>query len=374
MNSARLTVCVGGGGVGKTTTAAALALHLAREGARTLVITVDPARRLADALGIAVGPTTSLAQICPRAHDRLFANMPDPRASTGLFMHWLFEDPKQRARVQENPAYHELADSLAGMHELVALSLLEREAQSGRFDEIVLDTAPSRNALAFLSYPSRLLELLEAKTLTWLSALAPPSDGASTTEAPKPSRLWSWSRNKVEQLFGRVVGLTALRNLSLLFGDLVSVRQRWAQLVHETENLLRHATTRYLLVGAPTGGAIADLHYLDQALERRGLRSAGLVLNRAFSDNMDHVRELELLLSSSPLTMAPEATALLQTALHQMRDEHEARRAATARAEQTFAQQVARGIPIIRLPRVDQPDSKDIVLALADAWEQAARL
>jgi anion-transporting ArsA/GET3 family ATPase len=119
----RLTVCVGGGGVGKTTTSAALALSLARRGRRTLVITVDPARRLADAFGTEVGRHAQSVML-DGANQFLFARMPDSRMSLDDFVLWLFEDPKQRKRVMDNPAYRELGDSLAGVHELITIGLL----------------------------------------------------------------------------------------------------------------------------------------------------------------------------------------------------------------------------------------------------------
>ena len=276
MSQARLTVCVGGGGVGKTTTSAALAVHLARKGARTLVITVDPARRLADALGVEIGQATKQAPIDPRTEGRLYAKMPDPRSSIEDFMTWLFVEEAQRTRVMNNPAYKELANSLAGVHELLTIGLLQHEVDSGAFDEIVLDTAPSRHALAFLTYPSRLLELLEAKALTWLAAAAE----ASREDVPR-SGLFAWGRAKVEGLFGRLVGVSALRNLSSLFAELVSVRSRWAELARKTDDMLGGTDTRYLLVGAPTGGAIEDVSYLLRSLERRKLRPEAVILNRA---------------------------------------------------------------------------------------------
>ncbi|HQB46917.1 MAG TPA: ArsA-related P-loop ATPase, partial [Polyangiaceae bacterium] len=171
----RLSVCVGGGGVGKTTTSAALALSLAQRKRKTLVITVDPARRLADALGTEVGRHAQPVTL-DRAGGMLFARMPDSRMSLDDFVLWLFEDPVQRQRVMNNPAYRELGDSLAGVHELITIGLLQTEIDSGHWDEVVLDTAPSRHALAFLTYPSRLLGLLEAKALAWLAALASTAD------------------------------------------------------------------------------------------------------------------------------------------------------------------------------------------------------
>jgi anion-transporting ArsA/GET3 family ATPase len=363
--SARLTVCVGGGGVGKTTTSAALALHLARSGARTLVLTVDPARRLADALGVEVGQAAAPVALCPRAEGRFFARMPDTRGSMGELMEWVFEDPAQRARVVGNPAYRELADALAGMHELLTVTLLQHEANAGLYDEIVLDTAPSRNALTFLTFPARFLELLEAKALGWLATVA----GAPPGGAPPARRgLFAWGRSKVEALFGHVVGVDALRNLSALFAEMVSARERWAELVRESDRLLRAPATRYFVVGAPSGGAVSDVAFLLGALERRKVRPAAVVLNRAERGASPVERDVRALLDAHPGLVAPADEAALRAALEALALEHRARSAAADAAARALAARSPRGVPLVRLPFVGPASPPEIVLGLADAW------
>ncbi len=365
--SARLTVSVGGGGVGKTTTSAALALQLARAGARTLVLTVDPARRLADALGVEVGQAAAPVSICPRAKGRFFARMPDTRGSMGELMEWVFEDPAQRERVVSNPAYRELADALAGMHELLTITLLQHEANSGRYDEIVLDTAPSRNALAFLTFPARFLELLEAKALSWFAAVSGARDGG-----PPSSRrgLFAWGRSKVETLFGRIVGLEALRNLSALFAEMVSVRARWAELVRESDRLLRAPSTRYFVVGAPSGGAVSDVLFLLGALERRKVRPTALVLNRSEVGVPPLEREVQALLDARPGLVPAADEAALRATLQGLALEHRARAAAADGAARALAARAPRGVPLYRLPFVGPATPPEIVLGLADAWAE----
>ena len=364
MSPARLTICVGGGGVGKTTTSAALALHLARGGARTLVITVDPARRLADALGVEIGQATRPAPIDPRPGVKLFAKMPDPRSSLDDFMVWLFLDETQRKRVVQNPAYRELADSLAGVHELLTIGLLQHEIDSGSFDEIVLDTAPSRHALAFLTYPSRLLELLEAKALGWLAAAA-----ESTRDDAPRSGIFAWGRSKVEGLFGRLVGVSALRNLSSLFAELASVRGRWAELARKTDSMLGAESTRYLVVGAPTGGAIEDVTFLLRSLERRRLRAHAVVLNRAERAPPPCERGVLGMLVGGQSGLGAAEIAVLRETLTSLAAEHATRQAAADLAERTLTPRLPRGTPIVRLPFVGPAQPSEIVLALADAWD-----
>lgn len=361
----RLTICVGGGGVGKTTTSSALALRLARGGSRTLIMTVDPARRLADALGVKVGQETMQAHVCDRAGDRLWAKMPDPRSSMVDFMEWLFVDPVQRERFKKNPAYIELADSLAGVHEVLTLALLQNEIDSGKYDEVVLDTAPSRHALGFLAYPSRLLELLEAKALEWLSA------AANVGGKPESRGIFSWGRSKVEGLFGQVLGTGGVRDLSLFFAELVSVRQRWADLSRRTDTFLHGEKTRYFIVGAPTGGAMADVLYLTRALERRKQKPSAIVLNRAEREIPASELAIAKLLDDNAGIIGVDDERAIRETLTSLSVEHRARAAAADDATRRITATAPRGTALVRLPYVGPRKPNEIVLALADAWEAA---
>lgn len=366
--STRLTVCVGGGGVGKTTTSAALALALARSHRRTLVITVDPARRLADALGTEVGRMAQRVSICPLSEDHLFARMPDTRMSLDDFVEWLFQDPVQRERVRSNPAYLELGDSLAGVHELITIGLLQTEVDSGYWDEVVLDTAPSRHALAFLTYPTRLLGLLEARALAWLAALASTADPAKAELQPRTG-LFEWGRSKAEAIVGKLVGLEGLRNLSALFADMVSVRERWADLARRTNTMLRHPDTRYLIVGAPTGGAMADAEFLVTNLYKHGLRPSAIVLNRAESEAPPcEARVLDALVQGR-IPLPDSQREALHSALRTMQQEHASRSSAASRAADALRRFAPQGTTVIRLPFVHRSEPRAIVLALADAWD-----
>ncbi len=370
MNPTRLTVSVGGGGVGKTTTSAALAVAMAKKHKRALVITVDPARRLADALGAEVGQVARPVSICPQSDGYLFGRMPDPRASLDDFVQWLFEDPVRRAHVVANPAYRELGDSLAGVHELVTIGLLQHEIDSGAYDEVVLDTAPSRHALAFLTYPGRLLGLLEARALSWLAALAHAAEPESLGPHPHTGLL-EWGRSKVEALVGKIVGLEGLRNLSALFGDMVAVRERWSTLARRTNAMLRDPSTRYFVVGAPTGGALADVEYLISNLTRHQLRTSAIVLNRAETEPPASERVLLEALDNGGLGIPSREHDALQKLLITMRTEHETRGEAASLACGRLQAIAPAGTQVARLPFVHRNDPRAIVLGLADAWEES---
>jgi anion-transporting ArsA/GET3 family ATPase len=365
---ARLTVCVGGGGVGKTTSSAALGLHLARAGARTLVITVDPARRLADALGVELGQATRPALIDPRAQDRLFARMPDPRSSMDDFTLWLFTDEQRRQRFRENRAVQEMADSIAGIHEILTVALLQNEVDSGNYDEVVLDTAPSRHALAFLTYPNRLLDMLEAKALSWLAAAAEKSEEKEEESSSAAGVIFAWGKARLEALFARVIGLPGLRSLSSMFGDLFTVRERWAALARRTQVMLADPGTRYLLVGAPTGGALDDIAYLAGSLERQKLRPTAIVLNRAEREPPPCEREVRELLDENPSLVTTADQQILRQTLDVLAAEHAARKTAADEATRQISKRLSRGIPVVRLPFVGPASPRDIVVSLADEW------
>lgn len=355
----RLSVVVGGGGVGKTTTSAACGLAMARRGRRTLVVTVDPARRLADALGVQLGIESSRVEM---DGVELFARMPDARGSVDLFARWLFaEQPEAGERFRKNALYRELRDSVAGIHELISIGFLEHELQSGRWDEVVLDTAPSRHALDLLDVPARLARMLDGPALEWVASLARFA-GAGLEDRPGQSRLLSWGKARVGQLVGHLVGVEALRSIAAFFAELGGVRGRWLSLVEHVERRLSDASTRYLIVAGPSGSSLDDAEFLHAELIRRGTRPHALVLNGA-----------------STLETWPEALSARLPPGHVLSDALDTeRRASAARASQSQAarQRLERGpcreTTLHVLPRVPSVLPEEILRQLAEPLGELA--
>lgn len=349
--TSRLTVVVGGGGVGKTTTAAAIGVAEARAGQRVLVVTVDPARRLADALGVAIGIDAREVEI---AGTRLWARMPDSRQSVDRFAEWLFTDPEALARVRANSMYRELGDSLAGVHELICVAFVDHELESGRWDHVVLDTAPSRHALEFLDYPARLARMLEAKTLKWLAGLAKIAD-AALDERPS-SGLLAWGRRQVAALVANLVGAQAVRDIAALFAEFVEVRERWLELVRRVESRLGDEGTRFVVVTGPSGAALDDAEYLMRELGPRRMASGAVVLNRAVGAPPAWLLEL---------SQRDAHDALLADAIaHYIRDWR-------ARAEQTERvagrlRRVSGSLPLRLLPALSASDPRRVVATLSE--------
>ncbi|HEX5851667.1 MAG TPA: ArsA-related P-loop ATPase, partial [Solirubrobacteraceae bacterium] len=172
LSDKRVVVCVGAGGVGKTTTSAALALGLAARGRKVAVVTIDPAKRLASALGLrelAGEPVridaTTFARAGLRVEGELWAMMLDAKRTFDDIIARLAPDERAREEILANPVYRELSTAVAGSHELSAIAKLYELYEEHDFDTIVLDTPPSRNALDFLSAPTRLLGFLEGRAL-----------------------------------------------------------------------------------------------------------------------------------------------------------------------------------------------------------------
>ena len=351
-----VVVCAGGGGVGKTTTAAALALALARRGKSTLIVTIDPARRLAGALGVPIADTVTRVAL-PAAGGRLFALMPDPRRSLRTFVEYLFEDdPEALARVLAGGIYRGFADAAAGVHELVAMNLVAHAASRDRFDAVVIDTAPSRHAIEFVTYPGRLAALLGGRAVTWLAALVRRADGPADPDGDTSPAVLSGGTGFVARLIGRVTGPWLVRETALLFADLARVRERFVALTARAAELLLGERSAYALVAAPTAAAHDDVLYLVKRLAKLGRKPRSIVINRADTAPAPYAQTLR----ASPAL--PGAIAEVLATL----EEERARR--TEAADRLAADLAAHlpGVPQVRLSYLELPAPEAIVMALAD--------
>ncbi len=351
MTAPRVFVCAGGGGVGKTSTSAALALALARARQRTLLVTIDPARRLADAMGVALTHVVTPV-VLPGVEGTLDALMPDPRRSADTFLDILFaSEPAAAERVRQSRLFRALADAAAGVHEIVALSVLADACDRTPYDAVVIDTAPSRNALDFVRTPGRIADLLGGRAVAFLGTLA------SRAEAPRRGGLLSRLGGGVETLVGRVVGPNLLAETAALFTELARVRPRFVSLATRAGELLLGPQTTWLLVGAPTAAARDDLHFLADALRRLGKQPRAVLLNRAEAEDASWLEALEAL----PPVLEPLIRAL--------RDEHTVRLDATRAAMADLAVRLP-GTCVLPLPTVLATAPADIVAALATAIDR----
>ena len=223
------------------------------------------------------GETVQPAHVEPGVEGKLFALMPEPRRSTPTFAKILFEGrPDDLARVMKNPVYTTMADAAASMHEIVSLILVAKAVEEEAWDVLVIDTAPSRNALDFVTYPGRLAVLFEGRAVGWLGSLAQRIGSGEKIEG---GGLFAGAERRIEALFARILNAGFLRDLTQLFADLALVKDRFALLARDAETLMLGSQSNYLLVAAPTGSAQADVVFLHKRLQRLEQKAVALLLN-----------------------------------------------------------------------------------------------
>jgi anion-transporting ArsA/GET3 family ATPase len=268
----RVCVCVGAGGVGKTTVSAALALGMAVRGRRALVVSIDPARRLATALGLEQLPGEPHRVAAPAGVEiegELWAMMLDPKGTFDALIERLAPDARAREEVLSNRIYRELSSATAGSQEFTAVSKLFELEREGGFDAIVLDTPPSRNALDFLEAPRRLTGFLEGRALR---ALLRPSGVAGG--------LLGRGGGLVLAMLARATGVDLLGELSSFFRSLGGVLEGFSERARGVERLLRDARTSFLVVTSPEPEPAGEAVFLHERLLAERMPFAGLVINR----------------------------------------------------------------------------------------------
>jgi anion-transporting ArsA/GET3 family ATPase len=271
-----VVICAGAGGVGKTTTAATIAIGLAARGRRVAVVTIDPARRLAASLGIdELGNEpqridgAELAAHGLTLTGELWAMMLDPKATLDALVGELAPDAEALDDILANRIYRELSGAVAGTQEYTAIAKLHELHSSGRFDVIVLDTPPSRNALDFLEAPDRLTGFLDGRGLRTL--LVVPGGIAA--------RAVGRSAGVVFGVLGRLTGTELLRDVGAFFGSLAAVLDGFRARAKEIKALLADSRTTFVIVSSPQREPAQEAIYFAQRLRDAGLTLGGLVVN-----------------------------------------------------------------------------------------------
>lgn len=267
----RVIITCGAGGVGKTTISAALALRLAEEGRKVMVITIDPARRLADALGLAdLGNTP---QRVPTAAGELQAMMLDAKRSFDDLIAKHAPTPEARDRILANHYYRSVSERLPGIHEYMAIERLLSVVRAQEVDVVVLDTPPTRHALDFLSAPERMAGLMDEGVMRWLVLPASTSGW----------RMLEMGSDVLAGILKRLLGQTTIEDIADFFTGFQSLWSGFRERSLAAQALLRGTSTQFVLVTAPAPGARADaLAFLD-VLRTDGMPFAGFLVNRCAS-------------------------------------------------------------------------------------------
>lgn len=348
-----VVVCCGAGGVGKTTTSAALGLAAAREGRRALVLTIDPARRLAQALGIP--PTgNEPVRIEPELLERAGVDLPagaelhawmlDPKVVLESIVDRFAPDDEAKRRIRETRLYNALSEVMTGLQEYTAAEALYDFNEQGRFDLIILDTPPSRNALDFLDAPRRLTRFLDERTLSLFAPDAFAQKGSSLVRAASKV-----VHTAISKAFGESFA-NELEHFLGAFGTLFGKMRVHAKGVRE---LLMSNKSAFVVITSPEEMALEEALFFKRRIAELGLTAEGFVLNRSYAQEAPSQTPAELLAGEAELDRTR------RDALDKLGPmaEHEARR---ARADRGLLETLVRegsqqgGQGAIALPYLDE--------------------
>jgi anion-transporting ArsA/GET3 family ATPase len=344
LNGKRICVCAGSGGAGKTTTSAAIALGMAALGARVAVVTIDPARRLANALGLEeLGNEPGRVESDRLAFDgleirgELWAMMLDPKRTFDELIDRIAPDEARAAEIKANRVYGELSTAVSGSQEFTAIAKLYDLASEGDFDLLVLDTPPSRNALDFLDAPRRLTSFLEGRALK--AFMRPTGVGMRVL-----------GRGALPLLAGlrRITGLDLISDLSTFFQLLGDMTADFSARAAQVQKLLTASTTAFVLVTSAQSPQIDEAIWFRRTLEENGLPFAGVVVNRVHHDLLGDTEPEDV---SAALTrkLGVDLAAKVSDNFH---DYH-----VLARRDYNNIAQLARELdrhPILLVPHLDQ--------------------
>ena len=340
LDRARILVCCGSGGVGKTTTAAALALRAAERGRKVCVLTIDPARRLAQSMGLTELDNTprAVSDIDATAGGSLDAMMLDMKRTFDEIV-LTHAEPGRAQQILANPFYVSLSSSFAGTQEYMAMEKLGQLKGEGRWDLIVVDTPPSRSALDFLDAPQRLGRFLDGRMIRLL--LAPAKAGGRAY-----MKVLSVGMSVFTNVLTKVLGAQALKDLSLFVASLETMFGGFRERAEKTYELLKEPGTSFVVVATPERDALREATYFVERLSEEQMPLAAVVLNRVHRSAAPELSVQRALAGAETLDEAgdaPLAAAVLRV--------HAERLAAAARDERTAARFAGahRAVPLVQV-------------------------
>lgn len=303
-DSARLIVCMGSGGVGKTTMSAALAVAHAKSGKRVCVVTIDPAKRLADALGVRGELTNEPTHVGTFGSGELWAMMLDAQRTFDELITSTSTSQEQAERIRNNALFESIARQLGGTQEYMAAEKLYQLDRDERFDVVVVDTPPSREALNFLGAPNTLVRFLDHRV--YRTFLAPARGGL---------RIVSAALTPIFKAVTRLVGADVITDVTGFFAAFEGLDQGFRDRAQKVNTLLRDTRTRYVVVTSPESEPIREARYIidELASERVGVHA--IVCNQMTPRRGD--------VSESEITAAPRHAAIHQTLVRKRHDEEQ---------------------------------------------------
>lgn len=270
LDTAKILVCCGSGGVGKTTTAAALAVRAAERGRRTVVLTIDPAKRLAQSMGLSELDNVPRAVI--GVDGKLDAMMLDMKRTFDEIVE-AHAQPGKAAAILANPFYIALSTSFAGTQEYMAMEKLGQLRATRRWDLIIVDTPPTRSALDFLDAPQRMTALLDGRMVRILLAPAKASGKAYL-------KVVTAGLNVFTGAITRIIGASVLQDVSQFVAALETLFGGFRERAQTTYDLLKAPGTMFIVVATPERDALREAAYFVERLSEESMPLAGLVVNR----------------------------------------------------------------------------------------------
>lgn len=280
LSAKEMVLVCGSGGVGKTTTAAAMAVAAASEiGGRVLVLTVDPARRLADALGVGlIGntatrvPEAAFTESGVEPRGELWAAMLDTKAGWDELIRRHAPDAAVRDAVLANPLYQNITSRFVHSHDYLAMEQLHELHASGEWDLIIVDTPPSRNALDILDAPGRMKEFFGSRLLKWLTV-------------PYRSRLFTAASKPFYQVADRVLGSRFLQDIADFFMLFQAMERGFVDHAREVERLLADPRTTFIVVSTLEAAPSYEAAFLARELVHRDFHLGAIVANRVLPES-----------------------------------------------------------------------------------------
>jgi anion-transporting ArsA/GET3 family ATPase len=343
-------VCAGAGGVGKTTVAAAIGLRAAIDGKKTAVLTIDPARRLASSLGLkelSNEPTKvskrkfTSAGIEPKGE--LWAMMLDTKTTFDQVVMQYAPTPEQAERIIANRFYRNISGTLSGTQDYMAMEKLYELYADGKYDLIVIDTPPTRNALDFLDAPRRMTDFFESRILRWFLLPYMKAGGGVM-------RVANVAAVTFLRVVKRIVGAEVLEDTAEFFGNLEGMYEGFKQRARDVAALLKSNVTSFVVVTSPYEDSVTEATYFAARLDESDLPFGALVVNRVhpkIGDGID-VRARQI----SRLEQAGEEARVLARLL-----ENEEAFMRVVRLEEKNLENLARRIPRhqwVRVPYLEQ--------------------
>ncbi|MBI2169991.1 MAG: ArsA family ATPase [Actinobacteria bacterium] len=309
-----IVVFAGSGGVGKTSVAAATAAAAAvRLGGKVLVLTVDPARRLADALGVEhLGnverriPDEEFKQAGADARGELWAAMLDTKQAWDALVLEHTPDEATAYRILENPLYHNITSRFVQSHDYIAMERLYQVHQSGEYDLIVIDTPPTRNAIDFLEAPKRMADFFGGRLLRWMTAPYRAGQG-------RGARVFEVAARPFYQVADRVLGGQFVHDIGEFFFNFQTMYDGFVERARAVERLLHDRRTTFAVVSTLEAAPLREAELFCSELDDRGFDLGALILNKAlpayFRDPGGHRAAVTLSEHAEPVAQAVAETA-----------------------------------------------------------------